>query len=465
MTMTASSAQSQPATLPPPGDGYKIHAKQREAIGSDARYKILKWGRRAGKNVVAVIEVVEFLRDPASVEWGRDDPTSTPDDQPITVWWVGRSYNQAERYGFEKVKAAIPSSWIANKSESEPYMIELTNGTRAEFRTYDHPETLQGAGVDGIVVDERDYMADRVWNNDLDPMLMDFEGWAMWISKPVRPRSLFAKWFDLGQSSDHPEFFSLHATSADNPFIAEDPEEKKGTVPNHVYQQQYLAQLPDDGGQVFKKLDERLFTASYQLEGDIIEGVGEAKRDPKKCTPPFAVGVDFARHRDYRVTIAIDAVGELAYFSRNQNESWDTIEADVKSVHAAYPGIVIPDASRDNKIIPDLAQAGVTLEPTKFSKQTKKSLIEDLVTRVETGELTAPSVPELDQLRLELRQLEKDVTDGGYTRYNAPETGNDDCVDSYALAASQLDRISAAARRREARDDDEENGSSGVSYL
>lgn len=441
-----------------PAPQYTVHDKQLEVLQSDARYRTLKWGRRAGKNIVAVIDIEERGRAPWESRWGADDPSNT------VIWWVGPSYDQAKRYGFEKLKAALPNSWIASITESEPYEIELVNGVVYEFRTFDHPKTLQGAGVDHVVIDEADYMPDNLWYNDLDPMLMDSRGSAMFISKPVRPRSYFADYFEFGQSSDYPEYFSSHATSGDNPYIAEDPADKQGTVPNHVYQREYLAELPDDGGQVFKKLDERLFTATYQLEGDVVEGIGEAKRDPDDCTAPFAVGVDFARHRDYRVTIAIDAAGELAYFSRNQNEGWDTIEADVKTVHAEYPGIVFPDASRDNKIIPDLAQAGVTLEPVKFTPQTKKSLIEDLITRVEGGELTAPSVPELDQLRLELRQLEKEVTDAGYTRYHAPDTGFDDCVDAYALAASGLDRVAAAARHRE-RNGDEDADTGGVSYL
>lgn len=449
----ATSNQSERPDVLTPAPQYTVHDKQRELLESDARYRVAKWGRRGGKNIVSAIDLEERGRDPSASQWGTDVPENT------VIWFVGPSYDQAYRYGFEKLKNALPDLWIENKSESEPYEIMLINGVNYQFRTFAYPDTLQGAGVDHIVVDEADYMPDTLWYNDLEPMLMDTMGSALLISKPVRPRSYFQRYYELGQSSDHPEYFSSHATSADNPFIAEDPMDKKGTVPDHVFQQEYLAKLPDDGGQVFKKLGERLFTASYQLEGDVVEGIGEVRRDPDDCTPPFSVGVDFARHRDYRVTIVLDAEGELAYFSRNQNEGWDTIEADIKSVHATYPGIVVPDASRDNKIIPDLAQAGVTLEPTKFSKQMKKSLIEDLVTRVETEEITAPSVPELDQLRLELRQLEKEVTDGGYTRYHAPKTGHDDCVDAFALAASQLDKIAAAARRREHSDDSTSSGS------
>lgn len=454
----ASGTGSREPLLPRPQ--FSVHDKQVEVLESDARYRVLKWGRRAGKNICAVMDLVERGRAPWLSQWGSPDPANTK------IWWVGPSYDQAKKYGFEELLAALPNSWIDGEPKrSEPYEITLVNGVQYEFRTFDHPKTLQGAGVDHVVVDEADYMPDGLWYQDLDPMLLDSGGSAMFISKPVRPRSYFQKYYDFGQSSDYPEYFSSHATSADNPYLAEDPEDKRGTVPEYDYQREYLAELPDDAGEVFKKLGERLFTETYPLDGEVHEGTGEARRDPPECAAPFAVGVDFARHQDYRVTIVIDAAGELAYFSRDQNEAWDTIQEDIEAVHDAYPGIVLPDASRDNKIVADLAQAGVTLDPVGMSPKTKKSLIDDLATRIENQELTAPSVPELDQLRLELRQLERDVTESGYTRYHAPDTGHDDCVDALALAASALDRIAAAHRQMQQRSEDDDGGSSGVSYL
>jgi hypothetical protein len=400
------------------------------------------------------MDLVERGRAPWASRWGSDDPQNT------VVWWVGPSYDQAKKYGFQPLKAAIPNDWIARVSNTEPYELELTNGVGYEFRTFDHPETLQGAGVDHIVIDEADYMPDTLWYNDLDPMLMDSRGSAMFISKPVRPRSYFVTYFELGQSADHPEYFSSHATSADNPYIAEDPEDKRGSVPEHVFQQEYLAELPDDGGEVFKHLSDRLFTADDRLTGQMVDGTGTVRRPASAATPPFSVGVDFARHQDYRVTVGLDATGTLVYFSRAQNEGWDTIQADIEAVHEQYPGIVVPDASRDNKIIADLASAGVNLAPTQFTPKTKKSLIEDLVTRVENRELSAPDDSALDTLRMELRMLTREVTPSGYTRYHAPETGHDDTVDALALAASKLDRLTAMKRRA-----DESDDSGGMSYL
>jgi len=209
-----------------PTPEFSTHEAQEEAIQSDARYRVLKWGRRGGKNITAVMNLIERARHPWTVEWGADDPARTK------LWWVGRSYDQAFKYGFQKMKNAVPDSWFdGTPKRSEPYQIDFVNGVTVEFRTYDHPETLQGAGVDHISIDEADYMPDTLWYDDLDPMLLDTRGSAMFISKPVRPRSYFQDLYDKGQSDGHPQHYSTHATSSDNPFIEENPEDKRGTVP------------------------------------------------------------------------------------------------------------------------------------------------------------------------------------------------------------------------------------------
>jgi hypothetical protein len=456
--MTSKASDPGGAVLQPKPQ-YSVHDKQRQVLQSDARYRVCRWGRRAGKNITAAIDTIEYLRRPWGSQWGPDDP------RDVLVWWVGPTYDQANKHGYDTIKSAIPDAWIADYGESKPRFIELSTGARVEFRTFDRPQSLQGEGVDRIALDEADQMREGIWYGDLEPMLLDTRGCALFISKPYRPRSWFHRFYDYGQSADYPEYDSWHATSADNPFLAENPADKRGTVPPHIFEREYLAELPDDGGQVFRDLDTKLFTGTYEVavsqeHNEAGEFVGEIRRPADAVTRPVAIGVDFARSRDYRITLGVDAAGELAYFHRDQNESWDGIETHIRGVYETYGGLVIPDASRDNKIVSDLAGAGVALEPTSFSPKTKKQLIETLATLVEAGDLTVPDIAALDQLHLELRQLQEDVSKTGYTRYHAPDNGFDDCVDAFALAASVLDRLQGLAERRGT---DADN--SGISYL
>jgi hypothetical protein len=429
---------------------FDTHPAQQEAVQSEARFRILEWGRRGGKNITAVMDLIERARHPWTVPWGDDDPAK------VKMWWVGRSYDQAEKYGFNKMRNAVPDRWIDGTPKfSEPYQIDFTNGVTIEFRTYDHPETLQGAGVDHVSIDEADYMPDTLWWDDLEPMLMDSKGSAMFISKPQRPRSYFHQLAERGQSDNWPEYYYSHVTSAENPFIEEDPEDKRGTMPDHKFRQQYLAELPEDGAGVFSGLGENLFTGSYPLHGEMIgDGnavTGEVYADADRVTEPCGIGADFAQSRDYRVTIVLGRGGSLVYFKRSQNESWGDIFNHLRAVADRYPGVMAPDAQRKNKIIADLWNAGVDLHPVNWAPQNKRELIEGLITDVERGNLTAPDDPKLDQLRTEMRIMEKETTSHGYTKYHAPPNDYDDCVDALALANKALEQVAHSGAATTAR--------------
>jgi hypothetical protein len=418
---------------------FKTHSKQQAVIESDARYIIQEWGRRAGKNITAVIRRIERARRPWASEWGADDPAQGK------TWWVAPSYDQANKYGYDKLKNALHPSWIENKKRSKPREITLTNGWTFEFRTFDKPETLQGAGVDDLLIDEADYMPDALWYDDLEPMLMDSGGSVQLISKPRRHNSYFQILKERGKSAAHSNHYYSHATSAENPFIEDDPMDKKGTMPDHKFRQQYLAELPDEGGQVFSDIT-GIFDNDTPINGDMVDGVGEVWVPEEHIqADTFAVGADFAQSRDYRVTIAGTPTGEVVYFKRSQNESWTDIQSHLEAIHDRYPGVLVPDATRDNKIIEDLWRAGVNLKPTKFSPQAKVTLIENLITAVETAELSVPDWPAFDQLRTELRVFEKEVTSSGYTKYHAPDSEHDDCVDALALLYEGLSEAGGAA--------------------
>jgi hypothetical protein len=152
--------------------------------------------------------------------------------------------------------------------------------------------------------------------------------------------------------------------------------------------------------------------------------------------PPYATGVDFARHQDFRVILTLDAGGNIVYYDRDQHETWPQIHREVLTVADEYPGVVAVDASRDNKIVADLEGDGVNVEPIKFSAKRKRELIENLIAAVEAGEVTSP---EIETLRTEMSVFEFDVTRGGNVRYDAPEGFHDDTIDALAMAVDVMD--------------------------
>lgn len=63
-----------------------------------------------------------------------------------------------------------------------------------------------------------------------------------------------------------------------------------------------------------------------------------------------------------------------------------------------------------------------------------------------------------DQLRMEMRMLEKEVTRSGYTKYHAPDSGFDDSVDALALAYRGLENVEASSATAEMHEEEWDGG-------
>ena len=378
------------------------HDGQQEVRDSDARFRIIACGRRWGKTELAAHEAADRLGEPDTL-----------------VWWVAPTYDIAD-IGFEAVGEQLPPGSIEDRKRTKPKAYDLVNGSRISFRSADREDSLRGEGLDMLVIDEAAMVPNRAWQNELRPTLSDTLGDMIAISTP-KGRNWFREWFERGQSPDHEDVASWQSPTYQNPHVPdEEIDRARQNQPDRVFRQEYLAEFIDESGGVFTDLDERLFTADYPLE----EAVGDG---------PYAHGWDFARHQDYFVGIVLDSQGRVVHYHRSQGDAWPQIQRTIENAAAEYPGVVALDASRDNKIVADLADSlgRGRVEPVKFSPSTKRDLIEDLIATIEAGELTAPDIP---QLRHELSVFEYDVTPSGNVRYGAPEGFHDDTVDALALA-------------------------------
>jgi phage FluMu gp28-like protein len=191
-------------------------------------------------------------------------------------------------------------------------------------------------------------------------------------------------------------------------------------MPDRVFEQEYLAKFLDDAGGVFE--DVRSHVEDYGLPVD-----------PEDAAATFAIGVDFARFEDWTVIVVLDADGRLVAFRRMRETTWYRIQSVVEQLADQYtPNSVAVDATRDNKIVADLEDAGLAVEPVNFSASRKRTLIDNLITALEGGELTLSS--DAPQLINELEVFEFDRTESGKVRYSAPSGFKDDCVDALALA-------------------------------
>jgi hypothetical protein len=381
---------------------WQPHPGQRAIMEHPARFRLVVCGRRWGKSEMAAHETLEYALETSNA----------------TVWWVAPTYDQANEYGFDKIKPLLSQDIRAGEPKrSKPRKIRLVNDSELSFRSAEREDSLRGGGVDFLVIDEAGSVPDRAWIGELRPTLSDTQGDMLAIGTPKR-RNWFYDWFQRGQSGEHPDVASWQAPTKQNPHVPDDEvDSAKIDMPDREFRREYRAEFLDETGGVFTDLDRRVLE---DYDPEHVDG-----------EEPYATGVDFARSDDYTVIITLDTNGRLVHFDRVRRAGWPEIQRRIESVTQRYEGSAFLDATRDNKIVADLEDAGVRVHPVTFTASSKRDLIENLITAVEAEELT---LPDMDPLVHELEVFEYETTESGNIRYSAPSGFKDDCVDALALA-------------------------------
>ena len=384
-------------------------------MDSDARFRIACCGRRFGKTKLARGEVVEFASE----------------NSDSLVWVVCPSHDDARELFFEPLLDMIPNALMEgspkDQKETPPREINLTNGTRISFRSFD--SKLRGRGVDLVVIDEAGEMPDSAADGALLPSLLDTKGDMLAIGTP-HGRNWFHREYTRGQDPAVEDTASWQKTSYDNPYVDdEDIDREREKKPDRVFRQEYLAQWPDDEGDVFGRVRERN-GRPYEL--DMVEG-----------NAPYTTGVDLARTSNYTAAYTLDADGMLVAAFRRRSGSWSRMGELLLAHLEQYPGTAYLDATRDNKVIEDLERQArdTIIEPVRFTAQNKADMVENLAARLETQDIVLPDPESTNEavqaLYNELEAFTFETTPAGNVRYSAPEGAHDDTVDALALAAKE----------------------------
>jgi hypothetical protein len=144
-----------------------------------ARFRVLVAGRRFGKTYLALVELCRAAWSPGRL-----------------AWYVAPTIIQAKRIAWNPLKEMTRPYWRTKPNETD-LRIDLTTGGTICLRGADHYDSLRGAGVDFLILDEFASFAHRVWPEVLRPMLADRQGRALFIGTP----------------RGHDHFYDLHETA------------------------------------------------------------------------------------------------------------------------------------------------------------------------------------------------------------------------------------------------------------
>lgn len=188
-------------------------------VATLTRFRHLVAGRRGGKTLSAAWEVLFYALHPR--EFHRD-AHGTDNDRPLWIWVLTKDYPT----GFPALTTLLDVMRQAGLVKGRDYQhnkterrIEFTaSGTVLQFKTADDPQSLRGAGLDILWMDEAAFIdSPEAWRV-VRPALSDKLGLVITTTTPHGKNWLWEEFFD-GPALDDRNQFRVEYTSLDNPYF------------------------------------------------------------------------------------------------------------------------------------------------------------------------------------------------------------------------------------------------------
>ena len=249
-------AKSKEATL-----DFSPHVAQAEIAEATLKYRytVVRAGRRFGKSALALnIVLREAVHNP-----GR-------------YWIIAPEYTQAKSiYWRDLVDEYVPESMILKKNDNELILEIMTAvpGKKSviEFKGSDREDKLRGAGLKGVILDEYAFQKEYVWDKVVGPMLVQTNGWALFITTPNGVANHFKKFWDdaVEQESrkDNKLWKTFHFTSYDNPLIPRDNLDKeRDRLTDEFFTQEYMAEFAKFTGLIYTGFDDKKHVQNFEVD-------------------------------------------------------------------------------------------------------------------------------------------------------------------------------------------------------
>ena len=215
----------------------KLHPKQKEIVENDARFKVIRAGRRSGKTS---LEVEDMSFDAVS---GKDR----------NIFYIAPTQIQARSIIWEMLKKRLGGVGEPNEGRLEMKVPTQDGGhSLIKIAGWENRENFRGMNAYKIVFDEVDTMRDFFigWQEIFRPALTDTAGSAVFIGTPKKENPNLRRLEKLAENDK--DYQSFHFTSLDNPYIPpEELEKTKEELDQDTYQQEILAEYIDNAGALF----------------------------------------------------------------------------------------------------------------------------------------------------------------------------------------------------------------------
>ncbi len=219
---------------------YLFHAADKEQKLRRLRHLVA--GRRGGKTLSAAWEILFYALFPSEFHY---DVHGRESDRPLWVWALAKDY-QAGRPALRTFIEVCNAAGLVKDKDYKYNRAAQTfeffeSGTLVEFKTANDPQSLRGAGLDILWIDEAAFLPNKdawevVWS-----ALGDKQGIVITTTTPWGENWFYEEFF-TGKALDDERQFRVEYTSIDNPYYPEEEwEYNRERMHPVVFAQEHLA--------------------------------------------------------------------------------------------------------------------------------------------------------------------------------------------------------------------------------
>lgn len=232
-----------------------FHSATMQDVSRLVRFRHLVAGRRGGKTMSAAWEVLFYCTHPDVFHM---DAHGADSSRPLWVWVLTKDHEVGLPARIAMQEAIVQAGLVSGRD----FKYNKTNKTYefyrdgdgetltafVQFRTADDPQSLRGAGLDILWLDEAAFIRDQEAYDVASPALSDKLGLVITTTTPKGKNWLY-EYFFRGDALKEADQFRVEYVSIDNPYF---PHEEwlrvKRTMHPALFRQEYMASFDSMDG-------------------------------------------------------------------------------------------------------------------------------------------------------------------------------------------------------------------------
>jgi PBSX family phage terminase large subunit len=408
------------------GVGHLLSPKQLGFIvNGNAKWNLAHGSVRSGKTVGTLFAFMNSLMTcPDSQIWMIGKTSKTIYDNAISLILNAKGDN-------DPLSIFRPScSWSEYKREL--LYMDKTIGTIGA-KDEGSIGLIQGKTMSRVYCDEMTLYPENVIEM-IDTRLSNPHSMGFASMNPSYPSHKLKQWIDKADSGD-PNYYSMHFTLDDNPFLDESYKKRvKDSVSGLFYKRNYLGLWCLAEGAIFDFFDRNTYVWKYQ---------------PKACAEYYVAGVDYGTSNAFACVIVGVSTGKANQTGKmlwvEQEYYWDSKKTHRQKTNSEYAEdvekLLEPYGVRIVYIDPSAASFRAELRKRNIHTVDAHNDVEDGI-RIMTSEMKRGALFVMDRCTNLIREIEGYVWDSkaGERGWDEPVKKNDHAVDAlrYVIASHKV---------------------------